>query len=1037
VGVSEQGWRQIRADRWARAAIPVITVFLSMLVCIGLCTGFPCLTTGARYGMWADTCPVTDKRLDVEVSASGLLRGQEGGGIRISPSARWLDGDDRDASVRQWPLQRGFGWEIELRGADGAAIEGALTLGRARRRSGVWIPAELPADLPDGDYVLAVTVDAGFESTSVEVPIAVYAPAVVHVLTDRPLYKPGQDVLLRAVTLRRTDLMPLELRPGRWRILDPDGVEMLVERGSGDAWGISDGSFPLDASARVGTWTAQWLTGDDSDTVQFEVRPFQLPRFLVETAPHQPWYRVGDEVVVEGTARYTSGAPVAGAPVEVALHATSGRWPLPVAWEAPHEVRTGPDGRFRATFGGVPPDLMDLTRAVASVTVTDETGESAQSSAGVVFSHQSLAIDAVTELGGGLVEGFNNRAYLRVTTPAGLPLANADLVVRRPYDPSTSSGAGDAGKRATTDADGVAALQIDPGPPVTVVEPAPPVRVRPIRARPASLSRAVDGATGGPLVDLAAGRTMDALGPAVTRCGPMAIGDRQVLVGVQIDPYGRVRRVASEDDPLSICVARAVQGATFPAGSERSWQLWWDVPDPGLPSVSWSSSDVFGSTPEVPQLLAAAAMRARSCLPAATGVDGATVLSAHWSVEESSRAVSVSIAEERAHGLPPAAVTCLRAALGGLLLARPAERRALGVSRATLSVPMPPGFVAPQPTTRTAYELAVTASAGGEVLGEGRVVVEVGSVPSLRLRPEPSLLEPGQELAVELIRGPGFYGELPEELHLLDGTRSLAKAPVVDKTATWTVPDGASGFLHVEWGGARAVVFVRRAAPLEVELATDRQSYSPGDRAQLTVTTRAGEAPVAAAVGLVGVDATLAQLAPLVGPDDYGRVTVRATADRPAFGSFDARALALGQIRGEQAAKAAVLAITGLPMDPGGDAPTAGSGHQVADTQTDLSRNFYRALDRARERLRAWEGAAADGQLLEPAEMVRIWRGALGDLRQDGDPAVDGFGRELDLAVLPRELLALTDPRTLVADGARLPEDFVGWTQYVEQEVIR
>ena len=891
------------------------------------------------------------------------------------------------------------------------------------------IPAELP-DVPDGDYVLAVHVDAGFEETTVEVPVGIYAPAIVQLMTDRPLYQPGDDVLMRAVTLRRTDLTPLAERPGKWRITDPSGTEMLVERSRGSAgWGVADGSFPLDGSAPVGTWTAEWITGDASDRVSFEVRPFRLPRFVVDAAPDRAWYRIGDEVAIEGIARYTSGAPVANAPVEVSLRATSGRWVLPLDWEEAHEVQTGPDGRYRAVIGIVPPDLMDRTTAAAAVTVTDKAGEAAIGTASVVLSHQSLAIDTVTELGGGLVEGFNNRAYLRVTTPDGAPLPDTDLEIKRPYDPS------DPGKQATTDEDGVAAIQIDPGPPVTVVEPAPPLRMRPVEAKPPTLLQARDVATNTALGDLATGRSLDAVRPAVARCAELAVGDRQVSVGVQVGAGGAVRRVVAGDDPVSECVGRAMTGLRMPPG-QRTLELRWSIPDPQLPSIQWTTNQAFGSAPVAPVLNDATA-RARRCLPAGQGVHEAEVLKVHWSVQADSASLTAAIEPGTGHGLSPGIIQCLRNGLAGLRLDKPAAQTAMGVATAKLSVPRPPGYAAPQPTTRTAYELAVSATDGARVLGEGKVIVEVGTVPSLRLRPDPSLVGPGETLKVDLIRGPGFYGDLPERLHLMDGTAIVSSAKVEDKAATWTIPDDASGFLHVQWRDARATVFVKPASPLSVAISTDRPVYQPGETAKLTVTTRAGESPVAAGIGLVGVDATLAQLAPLVGPNDFGRVTVRAESSQPAFGIYGPHALKQGLIRGENAAKAVVLRIDTLPMDPAGDSPSSGSGQEQADTEAQTSRSFYRALDRATARLRAWEEAAKDNELLEPEEMVQIWRSALADLRDEGDPAVDGYGRELDLAVLPPALLAMTDPRTLVADGARLPEDFVGWTQYVEQEVIR
>lgn len=1018
--------------RLVLAVTPVAAVVVAMLGCIGSCVGYPCVPTGLRYGVWTDTCPVTDLRLDVDVSAAGVLRGQPGGTLSLTPRARWLDGDDRRASEVTAVLRRGYAWDVELRDATGAVVPG-LELGRARRWEGVTTDLQLP-DVPDGDYTLAVTVDAGFESSTVEVPLPVYAPAIVHLMTDRPLYKPGQDVLLRSVTLRRTDLQPLPLRPGRWRIVDPNGVEMLVEKDAGSTWGVADGSFPLDTSATIGRWTAQWVTGDASDTVTFDVRPFRLPRFVVDAAPARSWYRIGDTVVVEGRALYTSGAPVANAPVEVTLAAdrSSGRWELPLAWEEVHTARTGPDGRYSVVYGEVPPDLTDQTDLLGFVTVTDATGEAAHGQTKVVVSHQSLALSAMTELGGGLVGGFNNRAYLRVASPDGKPLANAQITVRRPYDPT------DPGKAAVTDEDGVASLQIDPGPPVTVVEPAPPVRIRPMKAAPPQLMQVIDVALGAPVTDLDAARALDDVRPAVERCAPLAIGDGRVDVGIQISAAGAVRKVSAGPDALEACVGRAMATLRLPVGTERTWRIGWMVPDPQLPSLSWTTAEAHGADARVGPALFQATRDARAaCLAPGQGVSGAPVLVAHWAIDEGSRAIAVAVEERPGHGLSPAAIGCLRQSLSGLTLDEPATAAAMGAATGTLSVPTPPGYAAPQPTTRTAYELAVTAASGTEVLGDGKIVIDVGAVPPLRLRAEPSLALPGDKLTVEMIRGPGFYGDLPRELDLMDGTRRLATGPVSDKGAEITIPTDAAGFLYVAWGGARTIVFVHPKDPLTVEVSTDHEAYRPGDTASLTVRTASGARPVAAAVGLVGVDAALAQLAPLVGPDDFGRVTVRATSATPAFGAFDARALALGQIRGENAAKAAVLAISDLPMEPGGDAPAMGAGSARADTADKLTRNFYRALDRATERLRTWEKDAPATELLQPTAMVALWDGALADLRATGEPAVDGYGRELTLEVLPPQLLALTDPRTLVSDAARLPEDFVGWTQYVEQEVLR
>ncbi len=65
--------------------------------------------------------------------------------------------------------------------------------------------------------------------------------------------------------------------------------------------------------------------------------------------------------------------------------------------------------------------------------------------------------------------------------------------------------------------------------------------------------------------------------------------------------------------------------------------------------------------------------------------------------------------------------------------------------------------------------------------------------------------------------------------------------------------------------------------------------------------------------------------------------------------------------------------------------------------------------------------------------MVDAWERALDALDAAGTPAVDGYGRRLELITLPDELLAQVDPRRVVSDGTRLPEDVESWERHVRE----
>jgi hypothetical protein len=214
-----------------------------------------------------------------------------------------------------------------------------------------------------------------------------------------------------------------------------------------------------------------------------------------------------------------------------------------------------------------------------------------------------------------------------------------------------------------------------------------------------------------------------------------------------------------------------------------------------------------------------------------------------------------------------------------------------------------------------------------------------------------------------------------------------------------------------------------------VGLSIKEESVRPGETASLLITTHSGSVPVPAGLTLSGVDSTLASLATLPGPDAFARVTVRAKTGTPAFGMLDAKALETGQIRGDYAAEATIMRINELPPVPPGEERVSCNGESSLETAGDFADAFYDLYAAARAEVRSWEAAAAPGQLMSPAKMLELWELAL-----KKKPATDAFGRSLHLSLLPPDLLALTDPRLMVADGTHLPEDVENWPNFVAQE---
>ncbi len=980
----------------------------------------------ARYSSCADDpWPAHEGQLrqTARMSVDGLRRGGPGT-VTLAALANYTT---RAADVAETtPVPRFVSVTLSLVGKAGATpLPVSKWVTEDGRRTGT---ITLP-EVADGDYLLRADYETSLGRGQLDVPLPLYTPARVHVITDRPLYEPGNTVRFRAVVLRARDLAPLDGRPGRWVIKDPTGEVLLEESSPAGAWGVVAGSFPLDLGAATGSWRVAWTSSDATDEVAFTVEPFTLPRFRVEAAPTAAYYRASEAPVIRGAVRYSSGAPVAGATLAISWRIT-GSWPPPTTWQAtllPKTGVAGADGRFELGLPRVPDDLQGRVTMTARIAAVDPAGDRVEGTATVLLTEDGLEVSAVTEVGDGLVEGFNNRMYVRVTSPDGRVLPATKINVKRAWQPE------DQGIEAETDADGVASLQLDPGPPVNVVIPALPYRPPP---RPAAVSRdeaeELIGDQGASLPDQVA---IDTWLAALAPCGRWFDESGAVRVGFRVSAGGAVLMAAAGATELDRCTAEVVRRQRLPAGGERLYAITFTFTAPDLPTLEASVEAALDAPEELAALMAGLPGRARDCLP--RNLDGALPRALTWSVRAGSKEIALGgwIADPSGGAGTAAAMGCVTSRLAGarLTLDEPAAGDALGLVRFTLGSPDQPSEAdRPQPTTMLGYELLVTADVEGQP--STRLRVKPGEIPNLRLRVSPVLARAGETLTAELIRGPSFAGTLPEELTLthLKGTKQ-AKLDAKHQ-ARITIDPGTEGWCEITTAGVRALVYVRPDADLTVSIEPGQPRYGPGQQADLKVQTQIAGRGSKAAVGLFGVDESLGQLVTLPDAGELARLRPTVTTTTPAFGVLDGQALTLGRIRGANAAAATVLRVTAIPAPPALDAVVSASAASHFDPLAELTDNFYVVLAELHAQARGWEASAPPGEQMHPTLMAKLWKQAIAACAKRGQPVVDAYGRTLRLSRLPADLLALTDPRAVVVVGTRLPEDVENWSAWVQKE---
>ncbi|MBN2449936.1 MAG: alpha-2-macroglobulin, partial [Lentisphaeria bacterium] len=165
-----------------------------------------------------------------------------------------------------------------------------------------------------------------------------YRAAKVFVLTDRPVYRPGNTVhwkaWLRQAQYDMGDESRFAGRTVRVEIRSPRDEKVFEGELRADAFGGISGELPLGEEAALGVY-ALGIEGPASGGGSFRVEEYKKPEFEVTVeAPTEP-VLLGETVPAKVTAKYYFGAPVTKATVKVRIlrHNHVSRWYPVMPWD--------------------------------------------------------------------------------------------------------------------------------------------------------------------------------------------------------------------------------------------------------------------------------------------------------------------------------------------------------------------------------------------------------------------------------------------------------------------------------------------------------------------------------------------------------------------------------------------------------------------------------------------------------------------------------------------------------------------------------
>jgi alpha-2-macroglobulin-like protein len=245
------------------------------------------------------------------------------------------------------------------------------------------------------------------------------ANPLAHLSIDKPAYRPGETVWLRALLLRRLSLQPFQ---GfcNLRIVDPKGAPVHQVTPPLEE-GVAALSWMIPESAAGGMYALELRDGGDEFTaerLEFLVRRYQPPRLAKKVTLDRETYAPGEEGSVEIEVLRVEGGIPAGAMV---------RGALVIDGEEVWKETAVLDGDGVAIFRFRIPEMVERGDARFAARVTD---------GGVVETKVEPFVIPVGGVevaffpeGGDLVAGLQNRVYAEVTDVLGRPASAQGRVV--------------------------------------------------------------------------------------------------------------------------------------------------------------------------------------------------------------------------------------------------------------------------------------------------------------------------------------------------------------------------------------------------------------------------------------------------------------------------------------------------------------------------------------------------------------------------------------------------------------------------------
>jgi 5-hydroxyisourate hydrolase-like protein (transthyretin family) len=377
-------------------------------------------------------CRLNDRKREVELKKILLVKAHE---TSLSVGKEFFAGSTAGLrcevhgvqSMAQTVPLPGASVTVQLKGPEGKTFP--VYEGKAGADGVANVQFQVPEQAPAGSYKLQVATKSTLGEEMLEQDVKIKASPRVLLVTDKPLYQPGQRMHIRALALQAFNLHPLDGSNLTFEVEDPKGNKVFKQSHKTSEHGIASVDFQLADEVNTGDYHVRALLGDHTADRTVTVKPYVLPKFKSELNADKRYYLAKETIHADLHVDYFFGKPVAGGKVKVTAST------FDVAFKDFHTWEGKTDAQGYVAFDIKLPDYFvgqPLTKGNALVKLEAKVTDSADHSETITrtypVSAQPIQVSLIAE-GGRLIPDMENRIFAAAVYPDGSPAAKCAVKV--------------------------------------------------------------------------------------------------------------------------------------------------------------------------------------------------------------------------------------------------------------------------------------------------------------------------------------------------------------------------------------------------------------------------------------------------------------------------------------------------------------------------------------------------------------------------------------------------------------------------------